>query len=71
MKPSNLKHYAAGLRKASRFGIENDYRRRFRKLRREGVAELEASEAALRDAVNAVNPRAELGVTLSLREGQS
>jgi hypothetical protein len=71
MKPGNLKHFAAGLRSATKFGVTPEYRRRYRKMRREGVDELTAAEMALRAAVADVNPRAALGVTLSMREGQS
>lgn len=71
VKPGNLKEYFVGMRSAARFGVEPDYRKRYRQLRRKGVPELVAAEQALRDAVNAVNPRAALGVTLSFREGKS
>jgi hypothetical protein len=71
MKPGNLREYFVGLRSAAKFGVEPDYRKRYRQLRRQGEDERWAAERALRDAVNAVNPRAALGVTLSFKEGRS
>ena len=63
--------FTAYLRRAAKYGVEADYRKRFRKLRRESYAEVEAAELALRDAISAVNPRAKLGVTVTVREGKS
>lgn len=71
MTSSSLKEFHAGLRTAAKFGVEPDFRKRFRKLRREGLHEKDAATKALRDAVSAVNPRAALGVTLVFREGHS
>jgi hypothetical protein len=71
MKPGDLKHFARGLRSAAKFGVEPEYRKRFKRLRHQGMVELEAAETALRQAVNALNPRAKLGLSLSMREGKS
>jgi hypothetical protein len=71
MKPGNLKHFATGLRTAARYGVELDYRKRFRAAHKAGMVPQEAAETALREAINAVNPRAALGVTLTFKEGHS
>jgi hypothetical protein len=71
MKPGNLKHFATGLRTAARYGVEAEYRKRFRKMHKAGMVEPDAAALALRDAVASVNPRAALGVTLTFKEGHS
>jgi hypothetical protein len=68
---NRLANFRKLIQRADRFGVLDDFRARFRKLRAAGVDPEEAGERALREAVNAANPRAALGVTLVFREGKA
>jgi hypothetical protein len=65
-----LKEFWRTLREAAKYGVEKEYRRRFKALRKAFVPEAEAAPMALKEAVAALD-RAKLGVTVVLREGRS
>lgn len=74
---ANLGVFTRGLQVATKFGVANQYRTRFRRLRKEGCPEQAAADQALRGAIESAGEdvqrraRAQLGVTLVMKEGKA